>query len=143
MAGRFGEEDVPFLSSVASVVRVAIGNAHLHAAAVRRGEELAALLWASRVIMADLDPKSILGRIVEEASRIAGTPHVRAFLVDKKAQLLRADAATGSSRPAGLQIPLGTSFSGIPATTGQPLFVADTRGDPRKILSTLERGSIS
>jgi two-component system, sensor histidine kinase PdtaS len=140
MAGRFSEEDVPFLSSVASVVRVAIDNARLHAAAVRRGEELAALLWASQVIMADLDPQSILGRIVEEASRIAGTPHVRAFLVDKEAQLLRAEAATGSSWPGGLQIPLGTSFSGIPATTGQPLFIADTRDDPRKILSTPDRG---
>jgi two-component sensor histidine kinase/HAMP domain-containing protein len=138
--GRFTERDIPFLSAVASAVAVSIGNARLHAAAVRRGEELAALLRATQTVMAGLDLQVILQRIVDEASRIAGTPHVRAFLVDRDAQFLRAGAATGTSMPTGLQVPMDTSFSGTAATTRRPLFVPDTRNDPRKILTPRDRG---
>lgn len=136
----FTEEQVETLTTLASHAAIALKNARLHDAAVRRSEELAALLRATQSVMAGLDLRVILGRIVEEASRIAGVPFVTAFLVDRDAQALWPGGSAGGSTPAGFQIPLGASFSGSVAASGQPIFVADTRGDPRKLLSHRDRG---
>jgi signal transduction histidine kinase len=136
----FTEEQVETLSTLASHAATALKNARLHDAAVRRGEELAALLRATQTVMAGLDLKVILERIVTEASRIAGVPHVTAYLADREAGILRPGATTGGRLPDHFEIPLGTSFSGTAATTGQPLFVADTRDDPRKMLTDRDRG---
>ncbi len=51
----FSEEEVRLLSAFADHAAIAIENARLHAATVRRGEELEALLRASRSVMAGLD----------------------------------------------------------------------------------------
>lgn len=136
----FSQEQVETLSTLASHAAVAIANARLHGAAVRRGEELAALLRATQTVMAGLDLKVILERIVTEASRIAGVPHVTAFLADREGGILRPGATTGARLPDHFQIPLGTSFSGTVGTSGRPLFVADTRDDPRKLLTDRDRG---
>lgn len=136
----FTEEQVETLSTLASHAAIALKNARLHDAAVRRSEELAALLRATQSVMAGLDLQVILERIVAEASRIASVPYVTAFLVDRDAQALRLGGVVGGSTAAGFQIPLGASFSGHVAATGQPLFVADTRDDPRKLLTHRDRG---
>jgi len=49
------------------------------------GEELGALLRAVRTMLGDLDTKTMLERIVEEAAAIAGTPHVSLRLADRDA----------------------------------------------------------
>lgn len=136
----FTEEQVETLSTLASHAAIALKNARLHDAAVRRSEELAALLRATQSVMAGLDLQVILERIVTEASRIAGVPYVTAFLVDRDAQTLRPGGVAGGSTPAGFHIAVGASFSGSVAATGQPLFVADTRDDPRKLLTPQDRG---
>jgi len=133
-AGRqFTEEHQSLLRLLAAQAAIAIENARLHEATVRRGEELEALLGATRTVMSGLDLKGTLDRIIQEAAQISGIPHVKVVLVDKEAQVLRIGAAMG--RPAEMLTefghPMGSGFSGIVATTGQPLFAPNCQDDPR------------
>jgi len=117
----------------------AIENARLHSVTMRRGEQLEALLQATRSVMSGLDLQEILDRIVAEAAEMAGTPHVTVMLVDKAAQRLRLAAMAGAPVPAGFQVPLGVDLSGVVAETGQPLFSADSPNDPRNLLAERDR----
>ena len=101
------EREVRRLTRLAQQAAVAIEQARLHGASLRRAEELAALLRAVRTMLGGLDTKTILESIVEEAAAIAGTPHVSLVLIDRE---------LASESP-----------SGQVAATGQPVFVADTR----------------
>ena len=136
----FTAEDLRLLEFLAQPAAIALENARLHGAVVRRAEELAALLRATQTIMDGLDLRVILERIVEEASRIVRLPYVTVFLLDQKARVLRPGAVVGATLPPGFRIRLGESFSGTVAATGQPLVVPDTRNDPRRLLTEQERG---
>jgi signal transduction histidine kinase len=136
---QFSGEDQQLLRLFAVQVAIAIENARLHSAAVRRGEELEALLRATRSLMSDLDLQSILARIVAEASQMAGTPHVTVMLVDREAKVLRVAALIGDPVPTGFAIPLGQDLSGLVAETGQPVFSADSPNDPRNLLAARDR----
>ncbi|HEV8310437.1 MAG TPA: GAF domain-containing protein [Methylomirabilota bacterium] len=135
----FAEEEQKLLLAFGDLAAVAIVNARLYEDTVRRGAELDALLRATRSVMAGLDLKVILERIVEEAGRIAGTPYVTVLLVDEEAGVLRAGAVSGAAVPAGFQVPLGAGYSGTVARTGQPLVIADTREDPHNLLAARDR----
>ena len=116
------EREVRLLTGLAQQAAVAIEQARLHGASLRRAEELGALLRAVRTMLGGLDTKTILETIVDEAAAIAGTPLVSLLLVDR-------DAAA-----------LGESYSGQVAASGRPLFVADTPtylGLPVKIRDTV------
>ncbi len=135
----FSDEEICLLNSFAAQAAITLENARLHSAAVRRGEQLEALLRATRSVMSDLDLQSILGRIVTEASQMAGTPHVTVMLIDKEAQRLRVAALVGNPVPADFSIPLGRDLSGLVAQTGQPVFSADSPSDPRNLLAERDR----
>ena len=135
----FTDEEVGLLRSFADQAAIATENARLHSAAVRRGEELAALLRATRSVMSGLDLKGILDRIVAEAAQMAGTTHVSVLFVDQEAQVLRLAAMAGTPMPPGFQVPLGTDLSGLVAQTGEPVFSADSPNDPRNLLATRDR----
>jgi transcriptional regulator with GAF, ATPase, and Fis domain len=75
----FTIEDRNLLTLFAAQAAIAIENARLHGTAVRRWEEVGALLRATHTVMADLDLQGSLTRIAEEASRIAGTSYVRGY----------------------------------------------------------------
>jgi signal transduction histidine kinase len=102
----------------------------------RRGSfqaRLAALMEATQAVTSSLDLEAVLQTIVREAASIAGAPFVRLFLLDEAAQVLRCRVAVGLPLEAerDLVIPVGESFSGQVAATGQPLAVPDCRGDAR------------
>jgi GAF domain-containing protein/ActR/RegA family two-component response regulator len=132
----FGEEDRELLTLFASQAAIAIENAQLHEAAVRRGEELQAMLRAARTVMSGLDLRGTLDRIIREAAQISRIPHVKVVLVDKEEGAVRVVAAVG--RPAemldGFAVPLGKGTSGLVAATGEPLFIADCQNDPRNYI---------
>ncbi len=138
---QYTSEEMAYLMSFAAQAAIAIENARLHGATVRRGEELAALLRATRSVMSGLDLRETLDRILKEASHIVGTPHVKVLLVDREAQVLRLAALAG--RPAallkGFQLPLGVGHSGIVAATGKPLYVRDCPNDPRNLYTDQDR----
>ena len=105
----------------------------------RRQRELEALWRGTRSVMSGLDLQQILDRILDEAARISGAPHVKVLLLDKTAGILRVGALKGSSMPLGFSLPLGVGSSGIVAQTGEPLFMEDARNDPRNIFTDGDR----
>jgi GAF domain-containing protein len=106
-----------------------------------RQEALAALLRAERAVMSEVDLKSMLEVIVTEASRIAGTPYVKVLLLDEERQVLRIAAVVRGVVPVGTELPLGNSYSGTVATTGEALFAPDTQNDPRNFLAAQDRAA--
>lgn len=135
----YDEHEVRLLTGLARQASVAIAQARLHGASVRRAEELAALLRAVRTMLGGLDTKTILESIVHEAATIAGTPHVNLLLVERDTATLRLAAVAGSPVPPDFALPLGESYSGQVATTGRPVYVADTPGDARNPLAHRDR----
>ena len=132
----FTTEDQHLLHLFAAQAAIAIENARLHEAAVRRGEELQAILRAARTVMAGWISGGLLDRIIREAAQISGIPHVKVVLVDKEARVLRVAAAVG--RPAamleGFAVALGRGRRVSWRRPGQPLFMADCLNDPRNLL---------
>jgi GAF domain-containing protein len=109
-------------------------------AEARRGQAvLAGLVRAGRNLMSGLDLTGTLEQIIAETRNITGSPHIKVLLVDREAGVLRMGASSGGTVPPDFQVPLGTSYSGTVAATGQPLFVADTQTDPRNLLAQRDR----
>jgi len=104
-----------------------------------RTAEHAALVRAGRFVLGGLDLDDTLTRIVEEAARFAGTPHVKLLLVDKDAGVLRLVAIAGATAPKNFTVPFGKSYSGTVAATGETMFVADTQNDPQNLLAQRDR----
>jgi GAF domain-containing protein/ActR/RegA family two-component response regulator len=135
----YASDEVALLTTFATQAAIAIENARLHGAAVRRGEELGALLRATRTVTAGLDLQTTLEQIAAEASRIAHCQHVKLLLVDKEAQLLRIGVLHETSLPDGFPLPVGAGLSGKVAKSGEPLYIADTQNDPRSLLAAFDR----
>jgi PAS domain S-box-containing protein len=135
----FSADDQALIQLFASQAAIALQNARSHAAAVRRGEELQALLRVSQTVMGELDLFRILDQIMTEAAQISGTRHVKILLVDRETQTLRLAAQQGGQVPADFRVPIGTSYSGRVAATGAPLFVADTQHDPENLVAERDR----
>jgi PAS domain S-box-containing protein len=138
---RFTEQDQELFRIFAAQAAIAIENARLHTAAVRRGAELESLLRTASTVLSGLDLRGTLDRILMEAAQIAGTSYVKVLLLDRKTQILWLEAALGFPPEIikGFQIPLGTGLSGIVAATGQPLVVQDCQNDPRNTAADRDR----
>jgi GAF domain-containing protein len=89
--------------------------------------------------MSGLDLQETLSRIAEEAAQIAGTEHVKILVVDREAGVLRMGACLGGPVPPDFAVPIGHSYSGGVAATGEPLFVPDTPNDPTNLLAARDR----
>jgi signal transduction histidine kinase/ActR/RegA family two-component response regulator len=125
----FSESETSVFESLAAHAAIALDDASLHEAAERRGNELEALLRAARALMAGLDLRQVLDRIVTEAGRIAGAPHVKILLVEEGTHELRVGSVSGALVQHDFPKPFGQSLSGAVAATGQPLFVADSQDE--------------
>lgn len=106
-----------------------------------RQEQLGALVRAGQVVMAGLDLQDILTRLIGEASRISGAPHVALLLRDGGSRTLRLTAHMGDTYPAGHELELGRGVSGLVAERGEPIYVPDLVDDPRNSLSDLDRAA--
>jgi GAF domain-containing protein/HAMP domain-containing protein len=137
--GVFSPEAVNLLQTFATQAAIAIENARLHSAAVRRGEEREALLQAAHSVMSGLDLQGILHRIIAEAAQISGCSHVKVMLVDKAAGILQVGALQGTAMSREDRLPLGKGLSGIVAATGQPLISEDCPNDPRNPYADRDR----
>ena len=138
---RFTEEDRQLLTLFAAHAAITIENARLHSAALRHGEELAALLRASRTVMADLNLQQILNRIVEEAAQISGCPRVTVLLVDRQAGVLHVGAVYGVQLAGDATLRLDGSLSGLVANTGQLVVSEDAPNDPRNLMAERDRSA--
>ena len=136
---KFTEKDQDILRLLAAQAAIAIENARLHSAAVRRGEELEALLRATRSLMSGLDLQQILDRILAEAAQISGCSHVKVLLLDQESGVLQVGALQGTAMSQGDRLPPGMGHSGIVLATGQPLFSDDCPNDPRNAYAQRDR----
>ncbi len=136
---RFTQDDLRLLQSLAAHAAIAIANARAYDVSARRTKELEALLRASRSVMAGLDLRVTLARIVAEAAAMAGTPLVKVLLRDESTQHFTVAAAKSTVTLPGAQFPVGAGLSGIVAATGEPLFVPDTPADPRNLFAGQDR----
>jgi GAF domain-containing protein len=135
----YTDAEVESLTVFARQAAIAIRNGRLHEAAVHRGSQLEALVAAARSVTSGLDLKSILDRILAEAARISGAPHVKVLLLDRAAGVLRVGALQGSAMPPDFALPVGVGSSGLVAQTGQPVYMADAQHDPRSIFAERDR----
>jgi signal transduction histidine kinase len=135
----FSAQDRETLALFAGHAAIAIENARLFEAAVRRGSELEALVSAARSVTSGLNLQEILERILAEAARISGAPHVKVLLLDKAAGVLRVGALKGSAMPSGFALPVGLGSSGLVAQTGQPLYMANAQNDSRSVFADGDR----
>jgi signal transduction histidine kinase/CheY-like chemotaxis protein len=131
--------DIAYLTAFADQAAIAIENARLHGASVRRGQELEALLRATRAVMREVDLERILERIVAAAAEITQCSHVKLLLVDTDAQALRVGALTGATLPKDLRLPLGVGLSARVVATGEPLFVLDPGSHADNVLADHDR----
>ena len=135
----FTPQDQELLRLFAAQAAIAIENARLHEAAVQRGAEMEALLAATRSVMSGLDLQEILDRIVAEAHRISGAPHVKIVLLDRPAGVLRVGAARGTAHVSGDTMPLDSGLSALVARSGEPLYVPHCAEDPRNRKAARDR----
>ena len=136
----FTEEDQEILRLFTTQAAIAIENARLHSAAVRRGEQLEALLRATRSVMSGLDLQRVLDQILTEAAGMSACPHVKIFLVDQEAGALRVAAFQGMTvSHVGSLISLGSGLTGLVGQTGQPVFSEDLPQDPRNLVPEQDR----
>ena len=106
-----------------------------------RQEQLGALVRAGQAVMAGLDLQAVLTRLIEEASRISGAPHVAVLLRDKGSRTLRLAAHMGDTFPPGYELELGQSISGLVAERGEPIYVPNVVDDPRNFIPDQDRAS--
>ncbi len=135
----FTVQDQELLRTFAVQAAIAIENARLHTAAVRRSDELTALLRAANSVAGGLDLPAIMERILNEAARIAGSAHVKILLVDEEANVLRPGAIEGTAMSHGQTMPIGSGLSGIVAARGEVIYSPDCPEDPRNLFQAGDR----
>ena len=106
-----------------------------------RQEQLGALVRAGQVVMAGLDLQAVLTRLIGEASRISGAPHVTVLLRDEGSRTLRLAAHMGDTVPADYEVELGQGISGLVAERGEPIYIADVVDDPRNSIPDRDRAA--
>ncbi len=106
-----------------------------------RHEQLDALVRSGQAVMAGLDLPAILERLIEEASRISGAPHVAILLLDQSSRTLRLAAGKGEALPPSHELAIGQSISGLVAERGEPIYVANVVDDPRNSVQDRDRAA--
>jgi GAF domain-containing protein len=106
-----------------------------------RQEQLGALVRAGQVVMGGLGLPDILTRLIGEASRISGAPHVTVLLLDKGSRTLRLAARMGGTVPPGYELELGQGISGLVAERGEPIYIPDVVDDLRNTIPDRDRAA--
>lgn len=133
--GRFDEDDLRLLSTIAANVGSALQNARLYQETQRRATEMAALAEVSREISATLNLPVVLERIAHQARDLlaAGTDAV--YLLQSDGCTLKVIAAWGDGAEAVLadEIELGRGIIGSIVQSGVAERIDDTTRDPRRV----------
>ncbi len=131
--GRFSEEDMHLLTTLASNVGVAIEKARLYEETQRRAREAAAIAEVGREISSTLDLPTVLERIATRACDLLKADSSAVYLPDKDGQRFRTIAAVGEDANQILQdiVPLGVGIIGDTARRAVAERLVDTSLDPR------------
>ncbi len=131
--GRFDEDDLRLLTTLASNVGVAIEKARLLDETQRRARETAAIAEVGREISATLDLSTVLQRIAERACNLLQGDTSAVYLPDETGVNFRAIAAIGAVANEVKQdtVVLGDGLIGDIARRGVAEAVVNSSRDPR------------
>ena len=131
--GRFGEDDVRLLGTIAANVGVAIQNARLYDETHRRAEEMAALADVGREISATLDPTAVLESIAEHTINLLSVASSAVYLAQPDGHTFRAIVAHGRIAEQLLAdtITVGEGIIGSVVLSRESQMVNDVLADPR------------
>jgi len=128
----YTQQDLDFLTAVASQVAVAVENARLYEQERRRAEELAALNVVAARLGQSLELQEVLEATMEEVIRALNVEASAISLVDEETGELVLCAQQGLHYfHLNTRIPLGKGLSGHVVRTGEVLITGDVSGDPR------------
>jgi PAS domain S-box-containing protein len=132
-AGRFGENEVILIRTVADQIGVAVANARLYEETRRRVDELALLNEVGRALTSTLNLDEVLSVIMEEAVSVLQGEAGSVLLLDEARGELVFAASVGpaADRLPGVRLPGRAGIAGQALTGGHPLLIADAQSDPR------------
>lgn len=128
-AGRFTQQDLPFVSSVASVVAVAIDNARLYGEAVEKTERLGGLIRTSAKVVGTLQVEDVLRDIAEEAANLLAVEGAGFRLLEGDRLAVAGKYGLAHHLMLRPSLRVGESMSGRVAQEGRPISVSDLRED--------------
>jgi signal transduction histidine kinase/DNA-binding response OmpR family regulator/putative methionine-R-sulfoxide reductase with GAF domain/tetratricopeptide (TPR) repeat protein len=133
--GRFDEDDLRLLSTIAANVGAALQSARLYQETQRRAVEMAALARVGREISATLDLPAILERMAGQARELLAAGTGAVYLLQPDGHTLKAIAASGGTAAAVLadQSQLGQGIIGHIVQSGVAERIDDTTQDPRGV----------
>jgi signal transduction histidine kinase len=136
--GKFNEDEVRLLESVATQAAVAIENARLFQETRRRLNEMAVVSNVALVGAAGRPFDEAVASAVNALSSLWPDSKIGFLFVDETEQMLRAHPFSQYTQPeaaASLSIPLGQGITGWAARERQPVRVGDTSRDPRSAVA--------
>jgi PAS domain S-box-containing protein len=133
--GRFDEEDLRLLSTVAANVGAALQNAQLYQETQRRAVQMAALAEGGLELSATLDRPVVLDRIAGQASELLDSGTSAVYLLQPGGQTLKAIAAQGRFTREVLadEVQLGQGIIGDVVQNGVAERIDDATRDPRAL----------
>jgi diguanylate cyclase (GGDEF)-like protein len=133
---RWTDDDVAFLSTLATHASIAVSNAELFEQIEGRAVQLAMLQAASGRLSRATSIAALGRTVVEETRRIVDYDSARVYLIEPPDQVVPI-AFEGRVRDYDqvdadvLRCRLGEGFSGFVAQHGEPLLIDDANADPR------------
>lgn len=137
----FKPEEIEILSLIAELAAGALAKAQLIDQQTRKIEEMQALARVSEVVTSPQYLDDILDVVTEMAAQVMNTAVCSIFLLDKTEKYLELRSARRSDSTYQHRPPLPATEGAIGhvVQTGQPLYIADVRSDPRYIGTDLAR----
>jgi PAS domain S-box-containing protein len=130
--GKFENDDVRLLSTIAANVGAAIRNAQLYQETQQRADEMAALTEIGREISATLDLEQVLERIASRAQELLHARTATIRLLDEDGNLPTVVAlGKYAKKHRGTVIKVGEGITGSVAQSGRAEIINDIRQDQR------------
>jgi len=140
-AHEYSDEEIQILSLIADLAAGALAKARLYDSQRRQIEELRALAEISEVVTSPQYLSDILDVVTGMAAKVMNAAVCSIFLLDETGQYLALRSAKRATNPYRHRPPLsiGEGVIGQVATSGQSLYIADVRVDPRYVGKALAR----
>ncbi len=127
----FTSDDRRALALLAPHAAIALEDARLQTATLRRWNESQALLQGARGLMGTLELPGVLSPLVAEAARMTGSS-VAVYVLNAEEGALELGAQSEEGLlSAGPCCPIGSGLSGLVAERCAPIFSPDVTADPR------------
>ncbi len=129
----FTPDEIDILSLIGELAAGALAKAQLYDDQKRQIGELQALATLSEVVTSPQYLDEILDVVTEMAAQTMETAVCAIYLLDETGNRLELRSAKRASKGYRQQppLPVGQGITGLVAQSGQPIYVADLRQDPR------------